>query len=417
VPYKHWRIGFLADVDRLTPDAVSGVPYAIYQALQTLVSDVRLVVPGQSSEALTPDPPGSMGMLPRVRRRLDRLLRHSDGTPRMLDSWATTWVHRRLIDQARREARAIERALENHRLDAIVSVMGSRILFALETSIPTLHFSDCTAALLSRTYSERSRRGAGCHRAWEEIERATLSRATVIALATDETRRSAIEDYGVDPSRIVVAPMGATVMPEPGRVLRAGPPTGTSLRLCIVAADPVRKRVAFALECVEQLAARGWDAELYSIGPPPPSIPALTHSPRLKHIGRLKLSDPADRAKHRQVLAESHLMILPSLAEAAGIAPAEAAHFGRPSIVSSAGGLPTMVKHQQTGLVMPMEATPEEYAREIDLLCRDPERYERMSHAALSRAHRELTWIGCARTMLQALVPVVGQPSLRLVRP
>src|SRR5690606_19063563 len=85
-------------------------------------------------------------------------------------------------------------------------------------------------------------------------------------------------------------------------------------------------------------------------------------------LGRLSLSEADDRRRHRQVLADSHIQLLPSLGEAFGIAPCESAHYARPSIVSDVGGLPTVVLHGQTGFVLPLNAGAAEYVRSIESL-------------------------------------------------
>ena len=102
------------------------------------------------------------------------------------------------------------------------------------------------------------------------------------------------------------------------------------------------------------------------------------------HMGWLRLSDAGDRRKHQDVLASSHLMILPSTGEGAAISPAEAAHFGRPSIVSDVVGLPTVVKHGKTGIVMPLAtSTVTDYVDAIERLVEDPTEYRRLSAGAL----------------------------------
>ena len=124
------------------------------------------------------------------------------------------------------------------------------------------------------------------------------------------------------------------------------------------------------------------------------------------NAGSLKLSERGDRRRHEDILASSHLMMLPSIGEAYGIAPCEAAHYGRPSIVSAAGGLPTVVKHEQTGLVMPLSATAADYADAIDRLMRDPLRYLAMCQAALRRAHDVLSWDRWADQMARVIADV-----------
>ncbi|MBL8757017.1 MAG: glycosyltransferase family 4 protein [Phycisphaerae bacterium] len=292
----------------------------------------------------------------------------------------------------------------------MIGVFASDILFALDTHLPIAHFSDATARVLRDTYPAARARGPGAWASIDAMERAALGRADACVLASGRACRSAIEHYGVPPERVALAPLGATIVPDPREPLHPAPPEGRDLRLCIVAADPVRKRTGLAVRCVEALSRMGWRPRLTIIGRDHASIP---RSPLAEHLGPLRLSDPADRARHRAVLAESHLMILPSLAEAWGIAPAEAAHFGRPSVVSAAGGLPEVVLHEQTGLVLPVDAGPGDYARAIDGLCRDPARYRRLSRAALDRARAEFTWVRCAERLVDAVTTSVPLAAAR----
>ncbi|MCA9201273.1 MAG: glycosyltransferase, partial [Planctomycetales bacterium] len=118
-------------------------------------------------------------------------------------------------------------------------------------------------------------------------------------------------------------------------------------------------------------------------------------SPCLRHWGNLNLACPKDRLVHCNVLNRSHWLLQPSLAEAYGIAPCEAAHFGRPSIVANVGGLPTVVLHQQTGLVMAVEATPDQYAQEIEHHSIRTDEYHRLSENASRRARETLNWDEC----------------------
>ena len=111
------------------------------------------------------------------------------------------------------------------------------------------------------------------------------------------------------------------------------------------------------------------------------------------------MGDASDRALHQDVLQRSHLMLLPSLGELFGIAPGEAACFGRPSLVSDVGGLPTVVDHGRSGLVLPKDASAEDYADEITSLVDDSNRYQALSAGALERANSVLNWEVFAREM------------------
>ena len=110
-------------------------------------------------------------------------------------------------------------------------------------------------------------------------------------------------------------------------------------------------------------------------------------------------------------MKRSHLMLLPSLGEMYGIAPVEAAHFGKPSLVSDVGGLPTVVQHGQSGLVLARDATASLYADEIEALCSDADRYQALATGALERAHTLLNWDAWTRTAVSALQAAVGSSS------
>ena len=267
----------------------------------------------------------------------------------------------------------------------------STLLCELDVAIPIVYFSDTTTRLIFESYPQYRSQGEGYQRACEELEQRAMARAAVVVFATDLARRSAIEDYGVPPDRAFTVPMGANVAVKAGSPGPAdtGPPSRESLRLVITAADPVRKRLGFAIDVVDDLRRRGWAADLEVIGPPTPR--ALTH-PHVRCLGYLSLRSTVDVRRNHDALRRSHLMILPSLGEAFGIAPCEAALIGKPSIVSSAGGLPEVVRDGETGIVMGVESTVEDYARAIIDLAGHPDRYRAMSKAAAERARGRFTW-------------------------
>lgn len=60
--------------------------------------------------------------------------------------------------------------------------------------------------------------------------------------------------------------------------------------------------------------------------------------------------------------------------------------------MSDKGGLPFVVLHDRTGMVLPVAADHQAWADAVVGLVRDPERYQRYSTAALVRAREELNW-------------------------
>ncbi len=103
-------------------------------------------------------------------------------------------------------------------------------------------------------------------------------------------------------------------------------------------------------------------------------------------------------------------MILPSLGEAFGIAPCEAAHLGRPSVVSAAGGLPEVIQHGRTGIVLSLESKPVDYAHAIAGLADDPSTYRSMVKAAATRARAEFTWDHWGEGVVEIMKKVRKEP-------
>lgn len=90
------------------------------------------------------------------------------------------------------------------------------------------------------------------------------------------------------------------------------------------------------------------------------------------------------------LLALSDLFVLPSLGEHFGRVLIEAMAAGRPVVATDAGGVPEIVRHGQTGLLVPPgEARP--LAEAVLALLGDPARAAAMGKAGLARAEQEFS--------------------------
>ena len=75
-----------------------------------------------------------------------------------------------------------------------------------------------------------------------------------------------------------------------------------------------------------------------------------------------------------------------------GIAPIESAAYGRPAVVSDAGGLPTVVRDGETGRVVPLGTDLDGWIAAVDDVCGSPDRYREFAAAARARYEAELNW-------------------------
>jgi len=379
------KVGFVSVHDPADYDSLSGMPHSMKNALTARGCSVVSFVPSEYRRRWHQKARSTVGrFLPRsVKDILKRMLPTQMERPPAGDSQA----YRRTRDEAGRLSREVREQVRKRRVDILFGCCISTLLCEMDVETPIVYFSDTTARLIFETYPKLRSQPEGYRRACDELERLGMNRAAAVVLATERARRSAIEDYGVPPDRAFTVPMGANVDGPPAPDSEA--PSKAALRLVITAMDPERKRLDLAIDAVEELRRMGWAATLDLVGPPTPR--AKSH-PHVSCLGVLSLRTAAGRRANREALIRSHLMILPSVGEAFGIAPCEAALLGRPSIVSAAGGLPEVVRDGETGLVMDLEAGAAEYARAVAALAARPERYRAMSAAAVRRARAEFTW-------------------------
>lgn len=407
-PVGNLRVGMIFQTDPDNPTQLSGMPHAMAAALREQGVDI---VPLMAVDL----PPQRPGLGTRIVNRARSEGRNA--TPRCLVRWHGSFFSDRIrqttLDRANAMSDRVRSQLDRHELDLLFGVCISTALFSLETTLPIVYFSDATSPLLHTTYPRLAEQPEIIRKTLTHIERVALARVARAAFASPQTRDSAVNDLGVPPHRAGVIPMGAHITPaDPSGVrVPAEPPTARDCRLLIVAADPVRKRVDLALRATELLRARGIRATLSVIGP---GTRRSRRNGSVESAGPLRIANPACAQRHRELLRSCHLQLLPSLGEAYGIAPAESAHFARPSIVSDAGGLPSVVLDDQTGLVLPVSADHHAWAHAIEGLIRDPERYRRYSAAALTRARTELNWSAwAARTvgLMREVVPEARTPA------
>ncbi len=395
------RVATLLWQDAMHPAAISGMPWNMCSALNRQGCDVVPIVIGRSDAAVV------VGA-GRVFGRSDRVRGLARGSIRAFEAACPEFARARHLHRARRLAARADRLLRDHAVDAVFGPCMSAPLAWLQSDLPVVYASDATASLLLSSYDEYRRRGCGWREAMLEMETRALGRADRVALASANTARSAVEDHGMDPSKVTIVPLGANVRPRPGeRVSLPSPPNRDDLRLLLSAADPERKRLDLCVEIVRGLRARGTTATLHYIGPHRPAV----RTPEVVWEGHLRLGNPVDDATHRRLLAETHLSILPSAAEMYGIAPIESAAYSRPAVVSDAGGLPTVVQDLRTGRVVPREAPVSAWIEAVEDVCGDPGRYLAYGQAARGRFESELNWDSWGRRVRSLVEDAVARVS------
>ena len=126
----------------------------------------------------------------------------------------------------------------------------------------------------------------------------------------------------------------------------------------------------------------------------------------------------------RLVALYSHaaVFVCPSVYEPFGIINLEAMACGTPVVASAVGGIPEVVVHEETGLLVPLETAgpadaepenPQRFARDlaaaIDTLMRSPEKRDAMGSAARRRVEEHFSWKSIARRTLATYAQLAGR--------
>jgi len=224
-------------------------------------------------------------------------------------------------------------------------------------------------------------------------ERRGYESAEAIFTMSSFAAESVVNDYGIDRSKVCVAPPGANLGPElygqwVSDQLKNGRKTTGALKMVTIAKDWKRKGVDRLLRAMEIGRTQGLQATLRVIGCNAAELPAeLQRVPGVEWYGFL--SRRGQERKFLDVVAECNLGCLLSTAEMAGIALREYLALGIPSLGSDTGGCRDMME-PDSSLVVSQDASDAQIAAILLELERNQEKFKAMQDAAWRDRERVL---------------------------
>ncbi|MGH9226903.1 MAG: glycogen synthase [Acidimicrobiales bacterium] len=108
------------------------------------------------------------------------------------------------------------------------------------------------------------------------------------------------------------------------------------------------------------------------------------------------ISETLPRADVVQLLTHAAVFVCPSVYEPFGLVNVEAMGCEAPVVATAVGGIPEIVVHGETGLLVP-PADPAALAAAINDLLADPAKARRMGQAGRARVHDRFSWPAIAR--------------------
>jgi glycosyltransferase involved in cell wall biosynthesis len=365
------RIAFVANgyLDPRKPGSWSGLPFFIRRSLEGAGLEVETCLLREPNHA------GSM-----LRYAYWRFLR---GRRFLRDCQES--LHRHY-------AREIERGLRSVQVDAVFCP-GSWPLAYCNVDVPMIFWTDACFGGMVDFYKSFSDLAPPSLADGHAAERAALKRCSRAIYSSEWAASTARESYGADMSKVRIVPFGGNVMESPPieevRAFVAQRDT-RSCNLLLVGVDWERKGVEIAIETVNALNERGLPSRLTVIGCAPPRSASLPAS--VEVIPFIDKATEAGSRRFNEICRRSHFMMMPSRAEAFGLAIVEGAYFGLPCLATDVGGIPSIVSDEVNGRLFELKSRGASYADYILECMRDPLRYRSLAVGSAEYADRQFSW-------------------------
>jgi glycosyltransferase involved in cell wall biosynthesis len=209
--------------------------------------------------------------------------------------------------------------------------------------------------------------------------------------------RDIVADFGVDPARVEVIPLGV----EPEVFRHAADPRVPGRIVAMASADTPLKGIGTLLEAFAKLRTER-DLELVLVARPVPGGRTEELLDRLSITDSVRFVHGISDADLAALVGSAEVACVPSLYEGFSLPTVEAMACGTPLVVSRAGAIPEVVgpSGECADLVAPGDA--EELAHALGALLDDPERRRRMGEAGRRRALERFSWRAVAEATVAA---------------
>lgn len=274
----------------------------------------------------------------------------------------------------------------------------------LDCSIPKFTYTDSTFRSLLNYYPTFSKVCRETIRDGEVLERQAISRVNLAFYASDWAANSAINDYGATSSNVRIVPFGANLetVPSEAEVFKSIQARPSNVcELLFVGGDFLRKGGPRAVDVATHLNGHGLSARLHVVGGD--KVPAKYRRPFVIDHGFLNKGDPKQLEVLLDLLRTCHFFILPSEAECAGIAYAEASAFGMPAIARDTGGVSTMVRDGVNGKLFKPDASVKDYAEFVTRTFSSSTDYVRLCKSSRRLFEEELNWKKTSRFIMSEI--------------
>lgn len=256
----------------------------------------------------------------------------------------------------------------------------------LDVNIPIVHLSDVTYHSF-KDYLEQKKDKEQIERI-EALEKILLNEkyATII-YSSEWAKQNTIDYYDVEPTKIHVVEFGANIPAPSDYIIDIQTDV---CNLVFIGKNWKKKGGDKVLGAYRKLKSEGFQCTLTIIGSVPPEMEDDDDS--LVIIPFLDKSKPEHLKKLCNILKNTHFLVLPTDFDAFGIVFCEASAYGVPSIAADVGGVSQPIKEGENGLLLPPNATAEDYAKKIKSVFCKKEMYIKLRASSRYEYETRLNW-------------------------
>lgn len=299
---------------------------------------------------------------------------------------------------AKNYAKQIEARLKE-RVDIIFSPSTIPIAY-LETNKPKVFYTDATFASMIDYYDWFTGLSKQAIKEGLALDKLALETSAIAFYSSDWAAKSAIENFGIDSSKVKVVPLGANIETHysyhdiESCIFSRDKKT---CKLLFMGVDWTRKGGNIVLETAKYLNRIGLKTELHLMGV---DCSIGSDYPFVINHGFISKTTVEGKKRIEQIFRESHFFFMPSRAEAYGIVFCEAAAFGVPSIGTNTGGIPTIIKENINGMIFELDSEAKEYASFIYNTFSDNQRYVDLAKSSYNEYVKRLNWDVASDTLI-----------------
>ena len=294
-------------------------------------------------------------------------------------------------------SKKLQKTLKNSDADLIFAPTTITDLAFLNTDKPIIYLNDATFHQLLNYYGGMSGFGWLSKKTTVFIEKLALQKSDFLIFSSNWAAKHAEDFYQIPKDKIEVIKFGSNTT-APDKIVEKD--YSGEITFLFLGVEWERKGGQIALDAIKILRDRNYRVKLQVVG----CIPPVKEAEAMNVIPFLNKNNPEEARQIFNFLQNSHFMFMPTRADCTPISFCEAASYGLPVISTDTGGVAAVVEPGETGILLPLNASSEQYADEIEILLQNPEQIRALSQNAREKYEKELNWSVWGEKMSKIIV-------------